>query len=99
MPDSSFDKLSALYDAYVVAEAAEAWADAESIVRKAMLLVAHNPDLEKSAGSGGRQSIKWNGQLLPDLLRALERARAAAVASDDDTGPWQSTKITYVRPT
>lgn len=92
----SIAELEAIYDSAVAALDAGDYQAAKLGFMKLMVRRATMPDVEKSLGSAGRQSIKWRDVDLDSLIKQCDKMIAAA--SHAVSGPFVQIPITYARP-
>lgn len=94
----SIAQLQALYATYSADRAAGDYDGAIGAVDDMIALLAITPDLEGSAGGGEiSQTIKFRSHDLQLLVAELRRLKAESLAAA--SGPFQRTKVTYVRVT
>lgn len=68
-------------------------------IRKIMAMkarLATTPNLSRSLGGGGSQSVTWNAAQLDSLISDCRKAKAAA--SHATSGPFVCVPVTYQRP-
>ncbi|HET99385.1 MAG TPA: hypothetical protein ENH89_03205 [Aurantimonas coralicida] len=73
-------------------------ADYATAIQKLMAMkarLASTPNLTRSLGGGGSQSISWNPSELDSLIKDCRQQQAAAAASTG--GIFQTSKVTYAR--
>lgn len=92
----SVAELNAIYDAAVAALDAGDYAAAKLGFMKLMARRAAMPDVERSLGSAGRQSIRWRDVDLNSLIAQCDRLLAAAAHAA--SGPFVMVPVTYSRP-
>ena len=88
--------LRAILDAAFVAMDAGDYFTAKQGFMKLVAYRATAPDLERSLGAGGRQSIRWRDVDLTSLIAECNRMLAAAAHAT--SGPFVMVPVTYSRP-
>lgn len=92
----SIAELEAIYDAAIAALDAGNYQSAKLGFMKLAARRAAMPDVEKSLGSAGRQSIKWRDVDLTSLISQCDKLIAAAAHAT--AGPFVQIPVTYARP-
>lgn len=88
--------LEAIYDAAVEALDAGDYQAAKLGFMKLMARRAAMPDVDRSLGTAGRQSIKWRDVDLASLIAQCDKMLAAAAHTA--SGPFRMVPVTYARP-
>lgn len=95
----SIAELNTLYTAAVAAMDSADWDTAITKLMAMQARLASTPNITRALGGGGSQGIAWNAASLKDLIAECRRNKAAVTAAASETGPWQTTKVTYKRAT
>jgi hypothetical protein len=92
----SIAELEAIYDAAIAALDASDYQAAKLGFMKLVARRAATPDMERSLGSAGRQSIKWRDVDLDSLIKQCDRMIAASAHAT--SGPFVQVPVRYTRP-
>lgn len=92
-------ELNTLYASAAADIADGDWSGAKKTLLKMQARLASTPNVTRTTGDGGSQSITWNPASIEKMLATCDKMLAADAAADSTTGPWQQSKITWKRPT
>lgn len=93
--------ISELTTLKTAALAALASADYDTAIEKALaaqMLLAVTPNISRNLAGGGSQSITWNPSQIDQFVAHCRKLKSASTAAASTTGPFQQTKVKYVRP-
>lgn len=90
----SIADLEALNTAYAAAIDGGSWDTALEVLSKIEIRLITTPNLARSLGGGGNQSIAWNSHSIAEARRWLMQRKAAGYGA---SGPFQQTPVTYQR--
>lgn len=92
----SIADLETLNTAYETAVDAESWSTALAVLSKIAIRLATTPNLARSLGGGGNQSITWTSQSVAEQQKFCRQMLAAAAHAT--SGPFVMVPVTYARP-
>lgn len=90
----SISDLETLNSTYSSAIDAGDWDAALTALAKIEVRLLTTPNLSRSLGGGGNQSISWNAQNIAAARQWLQQQKAAGYST---SGPYQQTPVTYQR--
>lgn len=89
----SIADIEALNTAYVTAVDAADWTTALSVLSKLAIRLASTPNVARSLGGGGSQSIVWTAQSIAEQQRFCRQQQSAAAHAV--SGPFVQVPVTY----
>ena len=92
----SIADLETLNTAYFAAVDAADWNTALGVLSKIAVRLATTPNLSRSLGSGGNQSITWTAQGIADQQKYCRQMLAASAHAT--AGPFVTVPVRYARP-
>lgn len=92
----SIAELNTLYAEVVAAIDAASYDTAIAKIMAMKARLATTPNLSRSLGGGGSQSVTWNATQLDSLIADCRKLKAAAAHAS--SGPFVQIPVTYQRP-
>lgn len=92
----SIADIEALNTAYVTAVDAADWTTALSVLSKLAIRLASTPNVARSLGGGGSQSIAWTAQSIAEQQKFCRQQQSASAHAT--SGPFVQIPVVYQRP-